>query len=231
MRIKCDQQFPTCNQCTKRRRVCDLSATGFRSYAPVVEAPTSHKQFGIVPSPTRAESVNDERDPLQENHSSLDCAEEPSGEAAYSKGQEELTDVRVRHFQTTPLGITTGTGATRYTSQNMLHSQHDPKNAVQSSNVQSTLSHYVGESDPASQNSSHNHTTPMDFSTEEDAFEHSLAASSNFSPGGGAIPVSIVALGRAAFSPPRTDSMETSRERSFLLRHFSSTPGRWSVYI
>ena len=229
MRIKCDQQFPTCNQCTKRRRTCDLSATGFRAYAPVVEAPTGLEQVGIVPSPTLAESVNDERGPPQGNHSPSDCVEETSGLAAYSSVQEELADVRVRHFQTTPFGITTGTGITRCTSQNMLHSQHNPKNAGQSSNMQRMLSHHVGENHPALQNSQHNNTTPMDFSTEENAYEHSLAASSNFSPGCGAIPVSNVTVGRAASSPPRADSIESSKERSFLLRHFSSTPGRWLV--
>lgn len=239
LRIKCDEQYPRCQQCTKRHRVCNLAESRFRTYDPQNETasqspgrPDSQDDRSALLQSRRLRSrtiLNDTESQFAPSHSSAPDDHFPDSPSESILGTRPSSyNGRFDEFDGVldqPRGRLTpvSDGDQHVISNDAARIDNDGQGAVLGDNMSScsrepqaaTPGHgiYVPPVEEAStQRMSHRHEydRPRTRHRSVDQVTPSSALS------GGSGPDVSIRYG-----------LETTEERAFLLRHFATTTGKW----
>jgi hypothetical protein len=240
LRIKCDEQYPRCQQCTKRHRACNLAESRFRTYDPQNETASQ--------SPGRPDS-QDDRSALLQSRRLMSKTILNDTESQFASSHSSAPD---DHFPDSPSDSILGTRSSSYNgrfnefdgvlgqSRGRLTPVSDGDQRVISNDTTrvdndghegTVLGDRIspGSREPQAATPDHGIYVPPaeDTSTQRVSHQHGYdRPGTRHRPVDQVTPSSVL----SASSGPDVSiryGLEATEERAFLLRHFATTTGKW----
>ncbi|KAG9256366.1 uncharacterized protein F5Z01DRAFT_649964 [Emericellopsis atlantica] len=206
LRIKCDEQYPTCRECVKRDRVCNLSECRFRSFEPQSDTRSESAMSRVADGPDAFLHARSHRFKTSKNASSQSASHSISRKRSDRPSSPEEFDVGSESTTSNTAHSTTPGGRTRL--------PYGPEDLEGPDDIAATFNHPQADA-PNRVDQPWTCGSPLGGSPTWRLPQPKAC-----------YPVDT-AVTNTKNGSPIANGLQTSEERAFFLRHFSNTPGKW----